>query len=47
VEQQGKMVEELNALWDHSFSDLADTLPARDEVIEAFNADSGVGRQAL
>jgi cysteine synthase len=45
VEQQGKTAEELNALWSPSFwSDLADTLPAWDEAIEAFNADSGVTR---
>ncbi len=45
VEQQGKTAEELNALWSPSFwSDLADTLPAWDEAIEAFNADSGVAR---
>ena len=43
VEQQGKTVEELNALWDPAFWDhLADQLPEWDEAIEAFNDETGV-----
>ncbi|MFQ5890516.1 MAG: pyridoxal-phosphate dependent enzyme [Gemmatimonadota bacterium] len=42
VEQQGKAVEELNALWSPTFwEDLAGELPAWDEAIEAFNRESG------
>ncbi|MFQ5747449.1 MAG: pyridoxal-phosphate dependent enzyme [Gemmatimonadota bacterium] len=42
VEQQGKTAEELDALWSPAFwSDLAGTLPALDESIEAFNRESG------
>jgi len=43
VEQQGKTVEELNALWSPSFwTDLQAQLPAWDEAIAAFNRDVGV-----
>jgi cysteine synthase len=43
VEQQGKTVEELDALWSPSFwDDLADQLPEWDKEIAAFNSDSGV-----
>ena len=43
VEQQGKTVAELNALWSPSFwTDLQAQLPAWDEAIEAFNRDTGV-----
>jgi hypothetical protein len=42
VEQQGKSVEELNALWSPVFwEDLADQLPEWDGAIEAFNRDTG------
>ncbi len=43
VEQQGKTVQELQALWSPSFwSDLQAQLPAWDEAIAAFNAETGV-----
>jgi cysteine synthase A len=43
VEQQGKTVEQLNALWSPSFwTDLAAELPRWDEQIVAFNHDTGV-----
>ncbi len=43
VEQQGKSVEELNALWRPSFwESLAAQLPHWDEKIAAFNRDTGV-----
>ena len=43
VEQQGKTVEQLNALWNPSFwEDLASELPHWDEQIAAFNRDTGV-----
>ncbi len=43
VEQQGKTVEDLNALWDPGFWDqLADQLPGWDAAIEAFNDETGV-----
>ena len=43
VEQQGKTVAELNALWSPSFwTDLQAQLPAWDEAIEAFNEETGV-----
>jgi cysteine synthase len=43
VEQQGKTVEELNALWSPSFwTDLQAQLPAWDEAIATFNRDAGV-----
>ncbi len=43
VEQQGKSVEELHALWSPAFwDDLADQLPMWDGAIETFNRDSGV-----
>ena len=43
VEQQGKTVEALDALWSPSFwADLADRLPEWDEAIDAFNAETGV-----
>ncbi len=43
VEQQGKTVQELNALWSQSFwQDLAASLPRLDERIAAFNRDTGV-----
>jgi cysteine synthase len=42
VEQQGKTVEELNALWSPAFwEDLAGQLPAWDEAIASFNGDTG------
>jgi cysteine synthase A len=42
VEQQGRTVEELNALWDPAFwEDLKGELPRWDEEIERFNRDSG------
>ena len=42
VEQQGKSVEELNALWSSSFwEDLAGQLPEWDEAIAAFNEETG------
>ncbi|HVN76155.1 MAG TPA: pyridoxal-phosphate dependent enzyme [Thermoanaerobaculaceae bacterium] len=42
VEQQGKTVDELNALWSPSFwSDLQAQLPAWDAAIEEFNRDCG------
>jgi cysteine synthase len=44
VEQQGKTVSELNALWSPSFwTDLQAQLPAWDQAIEAFNRDCGAG----
>ncbi|MCG6963526.1 MAG: pyridoxal-phosphate dependent enzyme [Acidobacteria bacterium] len=43
VEQQGRTVEELEALWSPRFwADLTDTVPAWDESIRRFNADTGV-----
>jgi hypothetical protein len=43
VEQQGRTVEELDALWSREFwRDLANLLPAWDEAIEGFNAETGV-----
>jgi cysteine synthase len=43
VEQQGKTVEELNALWDPSFWDeLVTQLPEWDAQIRTFNRDTGV-----
>lgn len=43
VEQQGKSVEELNALWSPAFwDDLSARIPAWDEAIQDFNADTGV-----
>jgi cysteine synthase len=43
VEQQGKTVEQLNALWSVSFwDDLAAELPQWDEQIAAFNHETGV-----
>jgi len=43
VEQQGKTVQELNALWSPAFwTDLQAQLPAWDEAIEAFNEETGV-----
>jgi cysteine synthase len=43
VEQQGRTVEELNALWSPDFwDDLAALLPVWDEAIQGFNADTGV-----
>ncbi len=43
VEQQGRTVEELNALWDPGFwSALKDELPAWDEEITRFNREAGV-----
>jgi cysteine synthase A len=43
VEQQGRSVSELNALWSPSFwSDLQGRLPEWDRQIEAFNTESGV-----
>lgn len=43
VEQQGRTVEELNALWSLSFwTDLQAQLPEWDRQIEAFNAETGV-----
>lgn len=43
VEQQGKTVEALNALWNPSFwEDLVTQLPQWDEQIRAFNRDTGV-----
>ena len=43
VEQQGKTVAELNALWSPSFwTDLQAQLPGWDEAIGAFNRDAGV-----
>ncbi len=42
VEQQGKTVEELNALWSPSFwEDLAAQVPEWDRQIDAFNAETG------
>jgi cysteine synthase len=47
VEQQGRSVEELNALWSPSFwTDLQDTLPQWDEAITRFNRDVGIERSA-
>jgi cysteine synthase len=46
VEQQGKTVEQLNALWSPGFwEDLAAELPRWDEQIAAFNRDTGVLNQ--
>jgi hypothetical protein len=43
VEQQGKTVDELNALWDPGFWDhLGDRLPEWDAAIDAFNDETGV-----
>ncbi len=43
VEQQGKTVEELDALWSPAFwDDLSACIPAWDEAIQNFNADTGV-----
>ncbi len=43
VEQQGKTVEELNALWDPLFwTEAAALLPEWDAAIEAFNEETGV-----
>ncbi|MGV8041575.1 MAG: pyridoxal-phosphate dependent enzyme [Thermoanaerobaculaceae bacterium] len=43
VEQQGRTVEELNALWSQSFwTDLQAQLPEWDRQIEAFNRETGV-----
>ncbi|MFZ5785053.1 MAG: pyridoxal-phosphate dependent enzyme [Acidobacteriota bacterium] len=43
VEQQGRTVRELNALWSPQFwTDLQALLPAWDEEIASFNRDSGV-----
>jgi hypothetical protein len=43
VEQQGKAVGELNALWSPEFwADLQAQLPEWDRAIEAFNRDTGV-----
>lgn len=43
VEQQGKTVEELNALWEPSFwRNLQEDIPQLDEDIRAFNRDTGV-----
>lgn len=43
VEQQGKSVEELHALWSPSFwTDLQGQLPLWDEAIAAFNRETGV-----
>ncbi len=48
VEQQGKTVSELNALWSPTFwTDLQAELPAWDEAIEAFNRDTGVRDSGL
>ena len=42
VEQQGKTVEALDALWSPAFWDeLAERIPLWDEAIRAFNHDSG------
>jgi len=42
VEQQGRTVEELNALWEPEFWEaLKQELPRWDEEIEQFNRDSG------
>jgi cysteine synthase len=43
VEQQGKTVEQLDALWSPAFwADLATHIPRWDEEIDAFNRDTGV-----
>ena len=43
VEQQGRRVEELDALWSPSYwRDLGDQLPQWDEAIRAFNREAGV-----
>ena len=43
VEQQGKTVEELDALWSPGFwDDLVSVLPDWDRAIDAFNAETGV-----
>jgi len=43
VEQQGRTVEELNALWAQSFwTDLQAQAPAWDDAIAAFNRDTGL-----
>jgi len=43
VEQQGRTVEELDALWSPgTWRDLADRIPEWDRQIEAFNRDTGV-----
>ena len=42
VEQQGRTVEELDALWSPSFwCDLQDRIPQWDRAIDQFNADTG------
>jgi hypothetical protein len=42
VEQQGRTVEELNALWNPAFwGDLQDRIPEWDRAIDQFNADTG------
>jgi len=42
VEQQGRTVEELDALWSPSFwEDLQDRIPGWDEAIDEFNEDTG------
>ncbi|MGD1146894.1 MAG: pyridoxal-phosphate dependent enzyme [Thermoanaerobaculaceae bacterium] len=46
VEQQGRTVEELNALWSPSFwTELQGQLPVWDEAIEAFNEETGGSAQ--
>ena len=43
VEQQGRTVEELDALWSPGFwADLQAQVPQWDEAIEQFNEDTGV-----
>jgi hypothetical protein len=43
VEQQGRTVEELDALWSPTFwDDLQANVPMWDEAIQAFNAETGV-----
>ncbi|MBT8462413.1 MAG: pyridoxal-5-phosphate-dependent protein subunit beta, partial [Gemmatimonadetes bacterium] len=42
VEQQGRTVEELDALWSPAFwTDMQAQIPAWDEAIDQFNADTG------
>lgn len=46
VEQQGKSLEDLNALWSKSFwHDLTTQLPSWDDQIEQFNSDTNVFQQ--
>lgn len=46
VEQQGRTVEELEALWNPSYwTDLTDGIPELDQEIEQFNKDTGVLHQ--